>query len=85
MIKINRNRLFLPLLLAFTIIIIGSMSCKIFKNDQVAAKYTIDPVCGMKVKELNAYTFKYHETEYYFDSKDCREVFKMNPERFIKK
>lgn len=45
----------------------------------------MDIVCGMKVDKSVAYTYKYKGVEYFFDSKDCKASFKMNPEKFIKK
>lgn len=43
-----------------------------------------DLVCGMKVTKSEAYSYKYKDVEYFFDSKDCKTSFKMNPEKFIK-
>jgi YHS domain-containing protein len=44
----------------------------------------IDPVCNMKIKDSSeAFTWKYKEKVYYFDSNVCKESFKMNPEKFI--
>ncbi len=45
---------------------------------------SIDLVCGMKVNKSEAYTYKYKDVEYFFDTKDCKAAFKMNPEKFIK-
>lgn len=45
--------------------------------------YEFDPVCRMKVAESDAYTFKYQGKEYYFDKINCKEAFKMNPEKFL--
>jgi YHS domain-containing protein len=43
-----------------------------------------DPVCNMKIADLSeAYKFKYNDKIYYFDANTCKEVFKMNPEKFI--
>jgi YHS domain-containing protein len=45
---------------------------------------SIDPVCGMKVNKDESYDMKYKEKNYHFDSYECRETFKMNPEKFLK-
>jgi YHS domain-containing protein len=55
------------------------------KISSVTAETSTDLVCGMKVNKTQAYTYKYKDVEYYFDSKNCKESFKMNPEKFIKK
>ena len=54
------------------------------KSSFATVENTIDPVCGMKVNNNEAYTYKYNDVEYFFDSKDCKAAFKMNPEKFIK-
>jgi YHS domain-containing protein len=48
------------------------------------SKTDIDLVCGLKVDKSESYDWKYKEKTYYFHSNDCRESFKMNPEKFIK-
>ena len=45
---------------------------------------TNDPVCGMKVNKAESYDLKYKGQNYYFDSYECRETFKSNPEKFVK-
>lgn len=57
-------------------------SCALFKNSPV--EYAIDPVCGMKVSKSEAFNSKYNGNEYYFDSYNCKESFKMNPENYVK-
>ena len=54
------------------------------KMSNVAPEDNNDLVCGMKVNQSEAYTYKYKDVEYFFDSKDCKTAFKMNPEKFIK-
>jgi len=44
----------------------------------------IDPVCGMKVNKQESYDWKYKDKIHYFDTYECRETFKMNPEKFLK-
>ena len=71
----------------FTIflIICGVMivpSCKIVNNTS-KQEYAWDIVCGMKVDKAEAYTYKYKDTKYYFDNYNCKQTFKMNPEKFI--
>ena len=44
----------------------------------------IDPVCGMKVNKEESYDWKYKMKSHYFDTYECRETFKTNPEKFLK-
>lgn len=44
----------------------------------------IDLVCGKKVKIEESYDFKYAKRVHHFHSYECREAFKMNPEKFMK-
>ncbi len=49
-----------------------------------ARRAIIDPVCGAEVDPKRAkYFYIYDGNEYYFDSEQCQEAFKNNPERFI--
>ena len=54
------------------------------KMSNATPEYSTDLVCDMKVDKLHAYTYKYQGVEYFFDNKNCKEAFKMNPEKFIK-
>jgi len=40
-------------------------------------------VCGMKINMDEAYTWKYKDKKYYFNSYNCKTSFKINPEKFI--
>ena len=44
-----------------------------------------DPVCGMKVNPKKASQLNYKDKTYYFCSASCREAFKSNSDKFIKK
>lgn len=45
-----------------------------------------DPVCNMEVDEMSAKHMAESEgKDYYFCSEDCKNKFKRNPEKFIKK
>lgn len=57
---------------------------KIKKISTTTPKNSTDLVCEMKVNTSEAYSYKYKGVEYFFDSKDCKAAFKMNPEKFIK-
>ena len=46
---------------------------------------TTDIVCGMPVDKSESFDFKYKGVKYYFDSFDCREAFKKDPESFLNK
>jgi YHS domain-containing protein len=48
-----------------------------------ASKKAKDPVCGMKVVKLNAISYDYEDYKYYFDSEKCKQIFIMNPKKFI--
>lgn len=54
------------------------------KSSIASVENNIDLVCGMKANKSEAYSYKYKDVEYFFDSKDCKAAFKMNPEKFIK-
>ena len=54
------------------------------KSSIASVENNIDLVCGMKASKSEAYSYKYKDVEYFFDSKDCKAAFKMNPEKFIK-
>ena len=45
---------------------------------------TIDHVCGLTLNKAESYDLKYKGQNYYFDSYECRETFKSNPEKFLK-
>lgn len=51
----------------------------------VSNEIEVDPVCGMKVKKTESYDLKLNHKRYYFDSFDCREAFKNNPDYFLEK
>jgi YHS domain-containing protein len=50
-----------------------------------AQKTKLDLVCGKKVNIAESYDYKFKNTIYYFDSYDCREAFKNNPNNFLEK
>jgi YHS domain-containing protein len=54
------------------------------KINNATLENSTDLVCGMKVNTSEAYSYKYKGVEYFFDNKNCKESFKMNPEKFIK-
>lgn len=60
-----------------------SISASAQKNAGKAT--TTDIVCGMPVDKSESYDLKYKGVKYFFDSFDCRESFKKNPEGFINK
>ena len=59
-------------------------SCASLKGNS-ASDNKIDPVCGMKVDKSDAFHYKYEGKTYYFDKYECKETFKMNPQKFIVK
>lgn len=72
--------------LAIALIAIVISACSTTKavkssNDELET----DLVCNMKVKKFDTFTFVYKDKTYYFDSHECREAFKMNPDKFVKK
>lgn len=56
-------------------------SYTIFENN--LPEYSICPVCKMQVQLSEAYMWKYAEKMYYFDSYNCKESFKINPDKFL--
>lgn len=57
-------------------------SCSVFKGQQTSATVS-DLVCGMKIEQAEAYRYKHKDKKYYFCSYNCKNTFKMNPEKFI--
>lgn len=43
-----------------------------------------DIVCGKKVDLSESFDYKYSGKVYHFHTNDCKQAFKMNPEKFIK-
>ena len=58
--------------------------CDSVKKSSASSDYYIDPVCNMKVEKDNSFDYKYKGETYHFDNYDCKKVFEMNPEKFIK-
>jgi YHS domain-containing protein len=81
--KAHKNQFFLPLALFCSLMVLMLLSCNTFKNTS-KPEYATDAVCNMKVDKAHAYSYKYKGVEYFFDTKDCKAAFKMNPEKFIK-
>jgi YHS domain-containing protein len=45
-----------------------------------------DIVCSMEIDEMSAeHTVEFEGKDYYFCSEDCKNKFKENPKKFIKK
>lgn len=44
-----------------------------------------DPVCAMNVNKSESYVYICSGKKYYFDSYECKETFKVNPQTFIEK
>jgi len=44
----------------------------------------IDPVCGMEVGEDTAFKTLYKGKVYYFCSRQCKETFDKDPEKYLK-
>lgn len=57
-------------------------SCVTSKTTMDSA-IVVDLVCSMKINRSDAFTYKYKDKKYYFDTYNCKESFKMNPEKFI--
>lgn len=58
-------------------------SCSVLSYQEKTSEFVDDLVCGMKVNKSEAYEWKYKGNKYFFDNYNCKEAFKMNPERFI--
>ena len=52
---------------------------KCVPNDNI-----IDLVCGTKVKLSESFDYKFGGRVYHFHSYECKQAFKMNPEKFLK-
>jgi P-type Cu+ transporter len=52
-------------------------------NEETVAKYR-DPVCGMKVSNIdNAPSYEFKGNRYFFCSRNCRERFEADPEKYL--
>jgi YHS domain-containing protein len=60
-------------------------SCSVFKPDFKGVEFATCPVCKMKVNTSEGYQMTFNGTTYFFDIVECKNVFKMNPERFVPK
>lgn len=49
----------------------------------VANDSIFDLVCGRKIDLLNSFDYKYSGRVYHFHSYECKQTFKMEPEKFI--
>jgi YHS domain-containing protein len=64
-------------LVLFLIYLIG-------KEETEADRMVKDPVCGNDVQVKSAdYCYMHEETIYYFDTEECRDQFRENPESFL--
>ncbi|MGZ3862627.1 MAG: YHS domain-containing protein [Bacteroidia bacterium] len=61
------------------------MACTNANSQEKAKPSLTDPVCGKKVDATESYDWKYAGKVYSFDSYDCRNAFKMNPQNFLVK
>ena len=69
---------------AIALLSVLALSCSMSKNTVRNSEVILDPVCNMKIADVSeAYSWKYKDKTYYFDSNTCKETFKMNPEKFI--
>ncbi|MBA3705088.1 MAG: YHS domain-containing protein [Bacteroidetes bacterium] len=57
-------------------------SCIIF-NYNHPPEHTTDMVCGMNTDKSEAYEYNYKGKKYYFDTYNCKQIFKQNPQKFI--
>ena len=57
-------------------------SCSSSRHLALAPGQHMDPVCGIVVGEQNTVNYTYKGNTYYFDSEECRTVFRKNPEKF---
>jgi len=46
---------------------------------------SVDPVCGMEVKEEGAPMVEYQGTTYYFCCEGCKKTFNKDPEKYLSK
>ena len=58
-------------------------SCSFLFYPEKSPVYATDLVCGMKVNKADAYVWRYNGNKYYFDNYNCKQTFKMNPEKFL--
>jgi YHS domain-containing protein len=54
-------------------------------DTSAASTQAVDPVCGMTVSKDTEYTAEYDGQMYYFCSKECRDQFMADPEKYVPK
>ena len=67
----------------FILVLILLAGCTILHTQQL--EMVTCPVCNERISTESAFEYKYQGKKYYFHSYNCKEVFKMNPEKFAKK
>ena len=65
------------------LMVFNLVSCTALKDSPT--KMVTDPVCNMQVSTSEGFKWKYKDQTCYFDSYNCRESFKMDPEGILKK
>jgi YHS domain-containing protein len=73
-------RKLIVLFLAVMMLIINS-SCMVNRKHMTSKIHT-DPVCENSTGANQELQYPYNDVVYYFDSEECLQVFKKNPERF---
>jgi YHS domain-containing protein len=64
------------------ILFVGMESCIIFHYNR-PPEYALDIVCGRRTDKSEAFECRYNGNRYYFDSYNCKQIFKTNPQKFI--
>jgi YHS domain-containing protein len=57
--------------------------CTVIKDAPAAAH--VDPVCKKNVDGSSTCVYEYNGKTYYFDSEKCRDCFKADPDKVLKK
>ena len=76
----NKSNFRIVTLFLLTILV---QSCSNFNFKEKPTVYAVDMVCNMRVNVSEAFLYKYKGKNYFFDSYDCKQAFKMNPDKFI--
>lgn len=70
-------------LIVSMLFILPLVSCVTSGRMSEASKACFDPVCESRVDTSTVFRSEYHSCVYYFDRKECMEVFARNPKRFM--
>jgi len=73
------------LFIIFAVLTVSGSMASQSKNPEPKPQKAIDPVCGLTVDKIADLSSSYKGETYYFCSKKDRDLFKANPDKYLKK